>query len=517
MLVGIMRAPSPIEIPPDCFLMTAIGHGKVSEDLWIKEHAALTHSSQVYARQVFDSRGGPTVEVVLTAGGKQATAIVPSGESQHLAMFLAYTLFQVLQPGSSPLRSADGCLYAHSIYEANELRDGGDAYNGKGVTKAVSNVNDIIAPELVKAGIDAANQKEVDDFLLKLDGTQNKNKLGANAILGVSMAAASAAALEKGIPLYKHLASLTGVKAPYTLPTPAFNVINGGSHAGNALAFQEFMILPTGATSFTEAMRIGSEAYQSLKKVIKAKYGIDATNVGDEGGFAPNVSGADEALDLLVTAIEKAGYTGKVSIALDVASSEFYKDGKYDLDFKNDNSDKSKWLSGKELADLYLGYVKKYPIVSIEDPFDQDDWEAWSHFTQNSPIQIVGDDLTVTNPLRIKTAVEKKACNGLLLKVNQIGTVSESIQAAQLSQSSGWGVMVSHRSGETEDTFIADLVVALQTGQIKSGAPCRTERLAKYNRLLRIEDEIAQETGKAAQYGGEDGLARGTTAPKLNA
>ncbi|TIB97764.1 kinase-like protein [Wallemia mellicola] len=441
---------------------------------------------KVYARQVFDSRGGPTVEVVLTANGKQATAIVPSGAST-------------------------------GIYEANELRDGGAAYNGKGVLTAVKNVNDVIAPALTAANIDAADQKAVDDFLLKLDGTQNKNKLGANAILGVSMAAANAAALVKGVPLYKHLASLTGVKAPYVLPTPAFNVINGGSHAGNALAFQEFMILPTGAKSFTEAMQIGSEAYQALKKVIKAKYGIDATNVGDEGGFAPNVSGADEALELLVTAIEKSGYTGKVSIALDVASSEFYKDGKYDLDFKNDNSDKSKWLSGKELADLYLGYVNKYPIVSIEDPFDQDDWEAWSHFTQNSPIQIVGDDLTVTNPLRIKTAVEKKACNGLLLKVNQIGTVSESIEAAQLSQKSDWGVMVSHRSGETEDTFIADLVVALQTGQIKSGAPCRTERLAKYNRLLRIEDEITQETGKAALYGAEDGLARGTTAPKLNA
>ena len=275
------------------------------------------------------------------------------------------------------------------------------------------------------------------------------------------------------------------------------------------------MILPTGAQTFTEAMKIGSETYQSLKKVIKSKYGIDATNVGDEGGFAPNVRSADEALDLLIAAIEKAGYTGKVSIALDVASSEFYKDGKYDLDFKNEKSDSSKWLSGKELADLYLGYTKKYPIVSIEDPFDQDDWEAWSHFTQNSPIQIVGDDLTVTNPLRIKTAVEKKACNGLLLKVNQIGTVSESIQAAQLSQSSGWGVMVSHRSGETEDTFIADLVVALRTGQIKSGAPCRSERISKYNRLLRIEDEIAKETGKAPIYAGDKGLARGTSAPTL--
>lgn len=319
----------------------------------------------------------------------------------------------------------------------------------------------MIAPALIKSGLTVTQQKEIDDFLIKLDGTPNKGKLGANAILGVSIAVADAGAAEKGVPLYAHLAELAGVKPPYVLPCPAFNVINGGSHAGNKLAFQEFMLLPTGASSFTEAMKIGTETYHTLKKVISAKYGIDgeflciffpdvhadsraisltdnmkrkpgvtyayvffqpltATNVGDEGGFAPNVGGAEESLELLVEAIKKAGYEGKIKIALDVASSEFYKDGKYDLDFKNPNSDPTKWITGKELADVYLQLVEKYPIVSIEDPFDQDDWEAWSHFTANAKIQIVGDDLTVTNPLRIKTAIEKKACNGLLLKVRAV-------------------------------------------------------------------------------------------------
>jgi len=271
------------------------------------------------------------------------------------------------------------------------------------------------------------------------------------------------------------------------------------------------MLLPVGASTFTEAMKIGTETYHTLKKVISAKYGIDAVNVGDEGGFAPNVSGADESLELLSEAIKKAGYEGKIKIALDVASSEFYKDGKYDLDFKNPNSDPSKWLTGVELADLYIGYIKKYPIVSIEDPFDQDDWEAWTHFTAKSGIQIVGDDLTVTNPLRISTAIKQKACNGLLLKINQIGTISESIQAAQLSQSDGWGVMVSHRSGETENTVIADLVVALGTGQIKTGAPARSERVAKYNALLRIEEEL----GSNSSYAGDRGLSAGSTPPAL--
>lgn len=437
--------------------------------------------TKVHARQIFDSRGNPTVEVDLWTSKGRFRAAVPSGAST-------------------------------GAHEAVELRDGDKAnYVGKGVSKAIANVNTVLGPELVKSGLKVTQQKEIDDFLIKLDGTPNKGKLGANAILGVSIAVAEAAAAEKGIPLYQHLAELAGIKPPYTLPVPAFNVINGGSHAGNKLAFQEFMLLPTGATSFTEALKIGTETYHTLKKVISSKYGIDATNVGDEGGFAPNVSGAEESLELLVEAIKKAGYEGKIKIALDVASSEFYKDGKYDLDFKNANSDPSKWISGTELADLYLGYVKKYPIVSIEDPFDQDDWEAWAHFTKNATIQIVGDDLTVTNPVRIRTAIEKKACNGLLLKVNQIGTVSESIQAAQLAQSDGWGVMVSHRSGETENTFIADLVVALGVGQIKTGAPARSERVAKYNALLRIEEELAGNS----TFAGEKGFAAGLTPPAL--
>ncbi|GAA5855443.1 hypothetical protein JCM8547_007832 [Rhodosporidiobolus lusitaniae] len=441
--------------------------------------------SKIHARQVWDSRGNPTVEVDVITEKGLFRAAVPSGAST-------------------------------GVHEAVELRDGDKSkYLGKGVTKAVANVNETIAKALIEANLDITNQEAIDDFLIKLDGTPNKGKLGANAILGVSMAVAKAAAGQKGVPLYVHFAELAGIKPPYVLPVPAMNVINGGSHAGNALAFQEFMLLPTGAKDFDEAMQMGTETYHTLKSVIKKKYGIDATNVGDEGGFAPNVQGAEESLDLLTEAISKAGYTGKVQIGLDVASSEFYKDGKYDLDFKNPNSDASKWLTGKELAEVYNKLVEKYDIVSIEDPFDQDDWEAWTHLTQNTKIQIVGDDLTVTNPLRIKTAIEKKSCNGLLLKVNQIGTITESIKATQLSQSDGWGVMVSHRSGETEDTTIADLVVGLGVGQIKTGAPCRSERVAKYNQLIRLSDEIRQAGGEVV-YAGAQGLSRGPNAAPLS-
>ncbi|KAF1796986.1 Enolase, C-terminal TIM barrel domain-containing protein [Mucor lusitanicus] len=418
--------------------------------------------SKVFARQIFDSRGNPTVEVEVTTPKGVFRAAVPSGAST-------------------------------GIHEAVELRDGDkSAYMGKGVLKAVANVNDVIGPKLIDAKIPVTEQKTIDDFLIKLDGTPNKGKLGANAILGVSLAVAKAAAGDKGVPLYVHFADLSGSKKPFVLPVPAFNVINGGSHAGNKLAMQEFMILPTGAKSFKEAMKIGSEVYHNLQAVIKGKYGLDATNVGDEGGFAPNIQKNEEGLELLVQAIEKAGYTGKVKIGMDCAASEFYKDGKYDLDFKNPDSDKSKWIDGKELTALYNSFAEKYPIVSIEDAFDQDDWAAWAHLNAESEFQLVGDDLLVTNPKRIVTAIEKKACNALLLKVNQIGTVTESIQAALDSQAAGWGVMVSHRSGETEDTTIADLVVGLRTGQIKTGAPCRSERLAKYNQLLRIEEELGE-------------------------
>lgn len=423
----------------------------------------------IKARQIFDSRGNPTVEVDVTTDKGLFRSAVPSGAST-------------------------------GIYEALELRDNDKAnYHGKGVAKAVNNINTLIAPLLVGSSLNVTQQKEVDDAMLKLDGTENKDKLGANAILGVSMAVCRAGAAEKGVPLFKYIAELAG-NNNIVLPVPALNVINGGSHAGNKLAMQEFMILPTGAASFTEAMKMGSEVYHHLKSVIKARFGLDATSVGDEGGFAPNILNNKDALDLIIEAISKAGYTGKIEIGMDVAASEFHKEGKYDLDFKNPASDANAYLSSDKLGDLYQEFIKGYPMVSIEDPFDQDDWDAWSKLTGNTTIQIVGDDLTVTNPKRIQTAVDKKACNCLLLKVNQIGSVTEAIAAHLLAKKNGWGTMVSHRSGETEDTFIADLVVGLSTGQIKTGAPCRSERLAKYNQILRIEEEL----GSAAKYAGKN-------------
>ncbi|XP_071701995.1 enolase 1-like [Rutidosis leptorrhynchoides] len=424
----------------------------------------------VHARQIFDSRGNPTVEVDITlSDGSLARAAVPSGAST-------------------------------GIYEALELRDGGSDYLGKGVSKAVSNVNTIIGPALV--GKDPTDQAGIDNFMVQLlDGTQNewgwcKQKLGANAILAVSLALCKAGASVLKIPLYKHIANLAGNKN-LVLPVPAFNVINGGSHAGNKLAMQEFMILPIGASSFKEAMKMGVEVYHNLKSVIKKKYGQDATNVGDEGGFAPNIQENKEGLELLKTAIAKAGYTDKVVIGMDVAASEFYgeKDKTYDLNFKEENNNGKEKISGEQLKDLYKSFVSEYPIVSIEDPFDQDDWEHYAKMTAEcgQQVQIVGDDLLVTNPTRVKKAIDEKTCNALLLKVNQIGSVTESIEAVKMSKHAGWGVMASHRSGETEDTFIADLSVGLATGQIKTGAPCRSERLAKYNQLLRIEEELGSE------------------------
>lgn len=385
------------------------------------------------------------------------------------------------------------------IYEAVELRDGDKSrFLGKGVTNAVNNVNTTIAEALV--GKSVLDQAAIDKLLIDLDGTPNKGKLGANAILGVSLAVCKAGAAEKGVPLFKHISDLAGYSdKPWVMPVPSFNVINGGSHAGNKLAMQEFMILPVGATSFREAMRIGAEVYQNLKLVIKAKYGQDACNVGDEGGFAPNILENREGLELIKTAVEKAGYTDKVRFGMDVAASEFFVDGKYDLDFKTKDNDGSQVVTGSALGDIYKTFVKDFPMVSIEDPYDQDDWEAYTQLTTDmgEAVQIVGDDLLVTNPTRIQTAVEKKACNALLLKVNQIGSVTESIDACKMAQAQGWGVMVSHRSGETSDSFIADLVVGLRTGQIKTGAPCRSERLSKYNQLLRIEEELGAEAGFA--------------------
>merc|ERR1711992_187178 len=424
---------------------------------------------KIFARQIYDSRGNPTVEVDLTTEKGIFRAAVPSGAST-------------------------------GIYEALELRDKDKSkWHGKGVTKAVGNINNVLAPGLVAAGLDPVEQVAIDTLMLKLDGTENKNNLGANAILGVSMAVCKAGAAHKGAPLYRHIADLAGIK-DVVMPVPALNIINGGSHAGNKLAMQEFMILPTGATTFSEAIKMGSEVYHHLKFLIKAKYGLDATAVGDEGGFAPNFQSNAEAIKLCEDAIEKAGYTGKIKIGMDVAASEFFKDGKYDLDFKNKDSKPEDWITSDALCEMYKGFVKDAPVVSIEDPFDQDDWAGWTKLTAETDIQIVGDDLTVTNPKRIQTAVEKKSCNALLLKVNQIGSVSESIAAHNLAKANGWGTMVSHRSGETEDCFIADLVVGLCTGQIKTGAPCRSERLAKYNQLLRIEEEL----GANAKFVGEN-------------
>jgi len=427
--------------------------------------------SNVHGREIIDSRGNPTVEVdITTSDGAKFTASVPSGAST-------------------------------GIYEAAELRDGGSRYMGKGVLQAVENVNTMLKDAVM--GMDPADQRGVDDAMLKVDGTPNKSNAGANAILGVSLAASKAGAAAKGVPLWKHYADIAGNPTPDTLPVPCFNVINGGEHAGNALAFQEFFVIPTGAETFTESMIIGCEVFHNLKKVIQAKFGGDATLIGDEGGFAPPCD-VESGLDMIMEATENAGYLDKVSVGLDVAASEFKVAGKnqYDLDFKTpaDQRDSSLLLSGDELIEFYKKIIAKYPIKTIEDPFDQDDWDNWTKFCHEvgTDVQVVGDDLTVTNPIKIKEAIEKGSANCLLLKVNQIGTISESIDAVKLSKQNGWGVMTSHRSGETEDSYIADLAVGLCTGQIKTGAPCRGERLAKYNQLLRIEEQL----GGSAKFPG---------------
>merc|ERR1719271_256602 len=421
----------------------------------------------IRAREIFDSRGNPTVEVDLLTDMHLFRAAVPSGAST-------------------------------GIYEALELRDGDKKrLLGKGVLKAVDNVNNLIAPKLI--GMDVTKQKEIDKLMVEvIDGTQNdwgwsKSKVGANAVLAVSMAICRAGAASMQIPLYEYIAHLSSRPTDkFVMPVPALNVINGGSHAGNRLACQEFMILPVGATSFREGLNIGAEVYHTLKGVIKKKYGQDACNVGDEGGFAPSVQDNNEALEVLMDAINKSGHAAKIKIATDVAASEFWINGKYDLDFKNPQSPPEMKMDADQLIEYYKVWLNKYPLVSIEDPFDQDDWAAYSKFMRQvgDKVQIVGDDLLVTNPKRVQKALDCSACNALLLKVNQIGSITEALEAANMSMRAGWGVMVSHRSGETEDSFIADLVVGLRTGQIKTGAPCRSERLSKYNQLLRIEEEL---------------------------
>ena len=399
----------------------------------------------IKAREILDSRGNPTLEVDLFTKKTCQSASVPSGAST-------------------------------GKHEAIELRDGGKRYRGKGVQKTVRNVEQKISPLL--RGIDCQEQRKIDQMMITKDGTKNKRKLGANAILGVSLAAARAANAEKKTFLFQYLHQLARIDRKPSMPRPFFNVINGGKHAGNKLAFQEFMIVPK-AKSFAEALRMGSEVYHVLKEVIEKKYGREAANVGDEGGFAPPVKRAEEALDLLIGAIRRAGYAGKVEIAVDCAASEFYRNGYYYLPSK---------LNKERLLSYYLHLIEKYPIISIEDPFEQEDFESFAELRKRSGIQVVGDDLTVTNVSRIKTAIQNQSCNCLLLKVNQIGTLTEALDAVKLAYENNWKVMVSHRSGETEDTFIADLAVAIGCDMIKAGAPCRGERVAKYNRLLRIEE-----------------------------
>jgi enolase len=424
----------------------------------------------VHGREIIDSRGNPTVEVDITTAQGTYTSSVPSGAST-------------------------------GIYEACELRDGGSRYMGKGVLKAVENVNTVLKDTVM--GMDTADQRAIDDAMLAVDGTANKVNMGANSILGISLAIGKAGAASRGIPLWKHYADIAGNPVPNTLPIPCFNVINGGEHAGNKLAFQEFFVIPTGASDFTESMIIGCEVFHNLKKIIKKKFGGDATLIGDEGGFAPPCD-VESGLQMIMEAADAAGYTDKISVGLDVASSEFKVKDKdeYDLDFKTSgpNKDPSLIYTGDEMIAFYQKLIAEYPIVTIEDPFDQDDWANWSKIVAavGDKVQIVGDDLTVTNPIKIQQAIEEKAANCLLLKVNQIGTISESIDAVKLSKQNGWGVMTSHRSGETEDNYIADLAVGLCTGQIKTGAPCRGERTAKYNQLLRIEEQL----GASAIYPG---------------
>ncbi|MFH0701676.1 MAG: phosphopyruvate hydratase [Candidatus Woesearchaeota archaeon] len=412
----------------------------------------MSNITNIKAREILDSRGNPAIEVNVFVGDLVASASVPSGAST-------------------------------GTHEALELRDGGTRYLGKGVRKAIYHVEKKIAPLL--KGMDPTRQKEIDSLMIEKDGTKNKSKLGANAILGVSLAVARAGAEDSNLYLYEYLNELIereGVNRKIHLPRAFFNVINGGKHADNKLSFQEFMIVPH-LNSFRENLRVASEVYHTLKQDLHQKFGKGCTTVGDEGGFAPkNFHHISQVLEMLTQAIKDAGYKGKVDLAMDCAASEFYQKGKYLVDGKK--------MSKEQLLEFYLKLIKKYHLISIEDPFEQEDFKSYAKLKKKSGIQIVGDDLTVTNPERIKRAIKEESCNCLLLKVNQIGSLSEALEAVALAYQAGWKVMVSHRSGETEDTFIADLSVGIGCGMIKSGAPCRGERTAKYNQLLRIEEDL---------------------------
>ena len=414
---------------------------------------------KIHARQIMDSRGNPTIECDITlSNGAFGRASVPSGAST----------------GS---------------FEALELRDGGDTYMGKGVSKAVKNVNEIIAPTVI--GMDGENQTEIDEKMLALDGTPNKDKLGANAILSVSLAVAHAVANAKHIPLYKHIANIFGNMNPCVLPRPMMNIINGGAHADNGLDAQEFMIIPNGARNEFDAIKMGSEVFHNLKKILKS--GGNSTNVGDEGGFAANFDSCDAALSTIMDAIRAAGYKpgDEISIGLDVAASEFFKNGVYHFQGQD--------LSADDMIKFFADLSNKYPIISIEDALAEEDWDGWVKMTNElgNKIQLVGDDLFVTNPIRLKRGIEMGAANAILIKLNQIGTLTETLRTIRMAEDANYGVVISHRSGETEDTTIADLAVATNAGQIKTGSMSRTDRMAKYNQLVRIEEEL----DKTAKYG----------------
>ena len=414
----------------------------------------MSNIKKIHARQIFDSRGNPTIEVdVITDNGTLGRAAVPSGAST-------------------------------GEHEAVELRDGGSDYMGKGVKIAVSNVNEILAQSVL--GISVFNQTEIDNIMIDLDGTPNKSKLGANSILGVSLAVAKAAANEKNIPLYKYI----GGEDVCTLPVPMMNIINGGSHSDSPIAFQEFMVVPVLAESFTHAMQMGSEIFHHLKIVLKSRK--LSTAVGDEGGFAPVLDGTEDALDTIALAVENAGYSfGKdVMIALDCAAAEFYENNEYN--YKKFEGEQGKVRSSKEQADYLASLASKYPIISIEDGMDENDWEGWKYLTEiiGDKIQLVGDDLFVTNVDRLSKGIKESIANSILIKVNQIGTLTETIQAVEMAHKAGFTSVMSHRSGETEDNTIADLAVALTTCQIKTGSASRSDRMAKYNQLLRIEEEL---------------------------
>jgi enolase len=422
----------------------------------------VTSIKAIKAREILDSRGNPTVEVdVLLSDNSSARAAVPSGAST-------------------------------GAFEAVELRDGGSRYLGKGVTGAISNIEKVIAPKVL--GSDAFDQRKLDEVMIALDGSANKSKLGANAILGVSLAVAKAAAKSKNLSFY----SFIGGADANLLPVPMMNILNGGAHADTNVDIQEFMIAPIGATTFQESLQWGAEIYHSLKSVLK-KRGL-ATSIGDEGGFAPNLESNRAALDLIVEAIEKAGYklNSQMTLAMDVAATEFFSDGMYEFEGKK--------LSASEMISYYKGLVDSYPLVSIEDPLSEDDWDGWTAMTKElgDRVQLVGDDLFVTNPERLARGIKSGTANALLVKVNQIGTLTETLDAVKLAHSSGYKSMMSHRSGETEDTTIADLAVAARCGQIKTGAPARSERVAKYNQLLRIEEEL----GTRAKYAGRAAFPR---------